>query len=154
MTISVGLHPRRHAPGLLECRKLACAVCRGRAELVTVWRRANSGPRTRPLLFLLCTSCYIQTSETCFIFNKCSHLVWCCAEVVWMWCDGECCWLCIMLTGPGSRCQDAACLSVAAPHNEHRNEHNNSKTRKHIMQDNLDNSVKVFNIQWSCETHI
>ena len=154
MTISVGLHPRRHAPGLLECRKLPCAVCRGRAELVTVWRRANSGPRTRPLLFLLCTSCYIPTSETCFIFNKCSHLVWCCAEVVWMWCDGECCWLCIMLTGPGSRCQDAACLSVAAPHNEHRNEHNSRKTRKQIMQDNLDNSVKVFNIQWSCETHI
>ena len=149
----VGLHPRRHAPGLLECRKLACAVCRGRAELVTVWRRANSGPRTRPLLFLLCTSCYIPTSETCFIFNKCSCLMlcWCCVDVMW--------WRMLlalynMLTGPGSRCQDAACLSVAAPHNEHRNEHNSRKTRKQIMQDNLDNSVKVFNIQWSCETHI
>ena len=46
------------------------------------------------------------------------------------------------------------CLSVAARHNEHRSEHNSSKTRKHIMQDNLDNSVNVFNSQWSCETHI
>ena len=151
MTISVGLHPRRHAPGLLECRKLPCAVCRGRAELVTVWRRANCGPRTRPLLFLLCTSCYIQTSETCFIFNKCSHLVWCCVDVMW--------WRMLLALYNVDRSRVkmpgcCLCLSVAAPHNEHRNEHNNRKTRKHIMQDNLDNSVKVFNIQWSCETHI
>ena len=151
MTISVGLHPRRHAPGLLECRKLACAVCRGRAELVTVWRRANSGPRTRPLLFLLCTSCYIQTSETCFIFNKCSHLVWCCVDVMW--------WRMLLALYNVDRSRVkmpgcCLCLSVAAPHNEHRNEHNSRKTRKQIMQDNLDNSVKVFNIQWSCETHI
>ena len=53
---------------------------------------------------------YIPTSETCFIFNKCSHLVWCCADVVWMCCDGECCWLCIICWPvPG---QDARMLPV------------------------------------------